>query len=82
MAETKQITALHVVTDTEQAYDQIGDVTGGCIDKEWLKKHIKSHGAEGLFRVAAFINFQAFEALREVNQEEDEVNNINIRNNE
>lgn len=71
MAETKLITSIYVVTDSETSYDNIGDIDGGGIDKEWLKKHIASHGADGLFKTTAWINFQVFEALREVNMEKD-----------
>jgi hypothetical protein len=69
MAETKKITSLYVVTDSETSYDNIGDIDGGGIDKEWLKKHIKSYGADGLFKQIAWMNFQVFEAMKEVNQE-------------
>ena len=34
MAETKKITSLYVVTDSETSYDNIGDIDGGGIDKE------------------------------------------------
>ncbi len=71
MAETKKITSLYVITDTETSYDNIGDIDGGGMDKEWLKKHIKSHGPEGLFKQIAWMNFQVFEAMREVNQDAD-----------
>jgi hypothetical protein len=69
MAETKQITELSVVTDSETFYDNIGDIDGGGFDEEWLKKHIKSHGADGLFRKFAWMSFQVFEAMRKVNEE-------------
>jgi hypothetical protein len=72
MAETKKITCLYVVTDSENGYENIGDIDGGGIDKDWLKTHIKSHGADGLFKQIAWINFQVFEAMREVNQESNE----------
>lgn len=48
MAETKEITRLSVVTDSETSYDNIGDIDGGLFDFTWLMTHIKSHGAEGL----------------------------------
>jgi hypothetical protein len=69
MAETKEITRLYVVTDSETSYDNIGDIDGGGFDKEWLKKHIRSHGTEQLFQQIAWMSFQVFEAMREVNQE-------------
>jgi hypothetical protein len=69
MAERKHITSIEVITDSETSYDNIGDIDGGGMDKEWLKQHIRSHGPDGLFRVTAWMNFQIFEALREVNAE-------------
>jgi hypothetical protein len=68
MAERKIITTISVITDCETSYDNIGDIDGGAMDKEWLKQHIESHGADGLYRVAAWINFQTFEAARELSQ--------------
>lgn len=71
MAERQQITSISVITDSETSYDNVGDIDGGGIDKDWLKRHIKSHGPEGLFRVAAWINFQTYEAIREVSAEKE-----------
>lgn len=71
MAETKQITALYVVTDSETSYDKIGDIDGGWMDEVWLENHIRNHGADGLFRAIAWMNFQVFETLRKVNREKD-----------
>ncbi len=69
MAETKQITALYVVTDSEQSYDEIGDIDGGEFDKEWLKRHVANHGTQQLLQQIAWMNFQVFEAMQEVNSE-------------
>ncbi len=33
MAETKRITSIHVITDSENSYDHIGDIDGGGMDK-------------------------------------------------
>lgn len=76
MAETKDITKIVVVTDSENGYEHIGDIDGGGINKDWLKDHIRKHGPDGLYRVAAWINFQTFEALREVNAENDRTHNV------
>ncbi len=77
MAETQKITSLYVITDSENSYEHIGDIDGGGIEKEWLKNHIKRHGANGLLEQIAWMNFQVFEALREVNQENDTSNTCN-----
>jgi Ser-tRNA(Ala) deacylase AlaX len=67
MAETKQITAIHVVTDSENGYDNIGDIDGGGIDPVWLKKHIKNHGHQGLLDKLAWINYQVWSMVMEIN---------------
>lgn len=41
MAETKEITRLYVVTDSETHYDNIGDIDGGLFNDEWLEKTYK-----------------------------------------
>jgi len=79
MAETKKITCLYVVTDSETSYDNIGDIDGGYFDKEWLKNHIWNHGTEGLLQQLAYMNYQIFEILREVNGEKSqEANKIGL----
>jgi len=70
MAETKQLTAIHVIIDTENSLFNIGDIDGGGFDKDELKQIIKNYGSEGLFRQIAWMNFQVFEAMREVNSED------------
>ena len=71
MAETKEITRLVVVTDSETSYDHIGDIDGGHFNEEWLKRHIKSHGTKGLLEQIAYMNFQVWEMMREINREAD-----------
>lgn len=61
MAETKEITRLYVVTDTETSYDNIGDIDGGMFDETWLYNHIKSHGTDGLLKKLAFMSRQIIE---------------------
>lgn len=71
MAERKTVATVSVITDSETSYDNIGDIDGGYFDPEWLKNHIKSHGAEGLFKQIAYMSFQVWEAMRAVNLEND-----------
>ena len=69
MAEQDRITSLYVTTDSENSYDNIGDIEGGGFDSVWLKKHIKSHGTEQLLERIAFMNYQVYETLKEIRQE-------------
>lgn len=71
MAETKKITTLYVVTDSETSYDHIGDIDGGMFDDEWLENHIKSHGANGLYEKLALMSRQVVNAVIKVNSEND-----------
>ena len=76
MAETKQITSVFVVTDSETRYDNIGDIQGGGFDKQWLKSHIKAFGRDGLLRTISYMNYQVHDAFRQVNAElDDEIGN-------
>lgn len=69
MAETKIITRLSVVTDTETGRENIGDIDGGMFDEEWLKEHVRYHGSEGLLKQIAIMTYQVIEAVRSVNSE-------------
>ena len=58
MAETKIITRLSVVTDTETGRENIGDIDGGMFDEEWLKEHVRYHGSEALLKQIAIMTYQ------------------------
>lgn len=66
MAETKLITSIYVVTDSETYYDNIGDIDGGLIDQNWLKKHISNHGSQGLLHKLSSIISHVIEVENEV----------------
>lgn len=54
MAETREITRLYEVTDTESCHERIGDIDGGMFDDTWLTDHLEAHGPERLImRLAA-----------------------------
>lgn len=69
MAETKEITRLYVVTDSETHYDNIGDIDGGLFNDEWLKQHIKSHGTEQLIEKLASMQMQVLSMKRKIQRE-------------
>lgn len=70
MAEHEMITAIHVVTETEQATENIGDIEGGLFPDGWLNEHIESHGAEQLLECLARMTSAVITAKREVEREE------------
>lgn len=76
MAETKEITRLYVVTDSETSYDNIGDIDGGYFDEKWLKQHIVSHGTEGLLEKLGGMIRQVLNAKYDYNREKSEKDNV------
>jgi len=76
MAETKEITRLYVVTDTEQGCDNIGDIDGGMFDEKWLKQHIISHGIEGLLERLGGMIGQVLNTKYDYNREKSEQDNV------
>ena len=75
MGERKEITRLHVLTDSETSYDNIGDIDGGMFNEEWLKQHIISHGTEGLLEKLGGMIRQVLNTKYDYNREKSEVDN-------
>lgn len=73
MAEKKEITRLHVLTDSETSYDNIGDIGGGMFNDEWLKQHIISHGTEGLLEKLGGMIKQVLNTKYDYNREKGEL---------
>jgi hypothetical protein len=69
-AETQKLATVSFVTDTDVSYYEIGEVEGS-FQKDELKDYIKRFGHEKLCSQLAFLQFQVWEALREVNSERD-----------
>jgi hypothetical protein len=69
-AETQKLATVRFVTDTDVSYYEIGEVEGS-FQKDELKDYIKRFGHEKLCSQLAFLQFQVWEALREVNSERD-----------
>jgi hypothetical protein len=69
MAETKRITSLYVVTDTENNYDNIGDIDGGLFDDKWLENHIRCHGTTQLIETLASMMSNVMSMKYKINRE-------------
>ena len=69
MGESKTIAKISVITDSENSYENIGDVDGG-FDEIALKKHIENYGIDGLLRKICWMQFQIHEKYREVLKEQ------------
>lgn len=67
-AQTKSLGKISYVTDTDVAYYEIGEVEGS-FEKHELKDYIKRFGHEKLCSQLAYLQYQVWDALREVNSE-------------
>ena len=74
MAETKKITSLFVVTDTENSYEKIGDIDGGLFEEDWLKDYLKQYGPDNLYRAMASMTRQISNMEISILQEKDNKN--------
>lgn len=70
-AEYKKLTDISFVTDTDVSYYEIGEVDGS-FEKGQLKNYLKRFGHEKLCSHLAFLQYQVWEALREVNSEKEQ----------
>ena len=69
-AEREKLAQVSYVTDTDVGYYEIGEVEG-AFQEEQLKDYIKRFGHEKLCSQLAFMNFQIWKAVREINGEQD-----------
>ena len=67
-AETKKLAEIEFVTDTDVSYYEIGEVQGG-FQKDDLTDYIKKHGHEKLCSHLAFLQFQVWDTLGDINAE-------------
>lgn len=70
MAEMKQIGSISVVTDTETGMYHMGEVGGGFDDQK-LKQHIKKYGHIELLETLAYMQYQVWQTVRDLNAEKD-----------
>lgn len=78
MAETKLITSLYVVTDSETSCDNIGDIDGGLFPDGFLEKYIKAHGAERLLEKLASMTSAVITTKYNIEREESEREDCNV----
>lgn len=71
-AETQKLATVSFVTDTDVSYYEIGEVEGS-FQKDEIKDYVKKFGHEKLCSQLAFLQFQVWEALQEVNSERENV---------
>lgn len=71
-AETKKMATISYVTDTDVSYYEIGELEGS-FDKDELKDYIKRFGHQGLCSQLAYMQFQIWEVVREINTESNQI---------
>jgi hypothetical protein len=69
-AETKLLAKIEYVTDADVSYYEIGDVEGAFQEYQ-LKDYIQKFGHEKLCCQLAYMQYQIWKTLREVNSEHD-----------
>lgn len=68
MPERKNLAKIDVVTDDDSGNYYIGEVDGGFREDE-LRNHIKQHGHQELCSHLAYLQFQVWSTLRQINSE-------------
>jgi len=75
MSETKTIGRIHVITDTENGYDRIGEVCGSFgYPPDDLMRHIRKYGHAEVLETLAFMTKQVMDCVHEIRKEEHEAN--------
>jgi hypothetical protein len=69
MPERKEIASINVITDCDTSMYEVGEVDGGFLDRDTIKEHIKSYGADDLLRKLNLMIVNVIEIEREVNME-------------
>jgi hypothetical protein len=72
-AETKKLADIGYVTDTDVSYYEIGEIEG-AFEPEQLKDYIRRFGHKDLSSHLGFLQFQIWQAVREINSEISERN--------
>jgi hypothetical protein len=67
MSEKKKIASVSVITDTDNGYDNVGDVEGGFDDKELLD-HLQSYGPGKICETLAYMQWQVWNTWREMDK--------------
>jgi hypothetical protein len=70
-AETQKLATVSFVTDTDVSYYEIGEVEGS-FQKDELKDYLRRFGHEKLCSRLAFLQFQVWETVREINLEKED----------
>ena len=72
MSEWKTLGKISVITDTDNGYDRVGEVSGSFgYPPARLKEHIRKHGHGELLETLGWMTAQVMACVRELKQEQD-----------
>ncbi len=70
MPERKNLAKIDVITDCDTGNYHIGEVDGSFSESE-LRDHIKRHGHQEICAHLAYLQYQVWDCLRQLNSEKD-----------
>ena len=70
MSEWKTLGEISVITDTENGYDRVGEVSGSFYPPAELKEHIRKYGHAEVLEALGWMTAQVMTCVKELRQEE------------
>ena len=72
MSEWKTLGKISVITDTENGYDRVGEVSGSFgYQTDQLKEHIRKYGHAEVLETLGWMTAQVMACVKELRQEAD-----------
>ena len=72
MSEWKTLGKISVITDTENGYDRVGEVSGSFgYPPDQLKEHIRKYGHAEVLEALGWMTSQVIGCVRELQREKD-----------
>lgn len=72
MSEWKTLGKISVITDTDNGYDRVGEVSGSFgYPPDQLKEHIRKYGHAEVLETLGWMTAQVMACVRELKQEQD-----------
>ena len=72
MSDWKTLGEISVITDTENGYDRVGEVSGSFgHPPEQLKEHIRKYGQAEVLEALGWMTAQVMACVKDLRQEED-----------
>lgn len=72
MSEWKTLGKISVITDTDNGYDRVGEVSGSFgYPPDQLKEHIRRYGHAEVLETLGWMTAQVMACVRELKQEQD-----------